>query len=262
MALGWLTALVLIALFGRFILPQSPYSQNLIVSNTGPSIAHWLGADDLGRDILSRLIAASRVTLMAAGIGLSIAAGIGVPLGMLAGARPSVLDAVLSRISDTLLSIPGLILALAIVGVLGKGLVNVMVAVGVVLSPRFFRITRGATRSVMKSSYITAARADGCSSVNLLLRHVFPNIVGPLLVQLSFTAGFAITAEAALSFLGLGVEIPQASWGGMLQDAFDQAHQSTFQIYPPAFLITATVIAFAVLGDGLRDSFGRGSATE
>jgi peptide/nickel transport system permease protein len=252
--------LVLVAIFAKQLEPKDPDLQDLFLRSAGPSWRNWLGTDNFGRDELSRLISATRVTLIASVQGLGIAVLLGVPLGIIAGYRRNAFDMVVSRIADALLSLPPLILAFAIVGAAGPGLTNAMIAVGITLSPRFFRIARGAAAAVSTEPYVEAARADGCTTARLLGRHILPNARGPLLVQVSFAIGFIITAEASLSFLGLGVQPPQASWGTMLQSAFANVSTNTFQVFPPAILIVLSVWAFAAIGDGLRDALGRGEA--
>jgi peptide/nickel transport system permease protein len=155
------------------------------------------------------------------------------------------------------MSIPPLLLALVIVGILGPGLSNSMIAIGVIISPRFFRIARGAAQSAKSQPYVEAARSLGCSDSRLLWRHILPNSAGPLLVQTSFSIGLAVIAEASLSFLGMGVQQPTASWGSMVQDAFGQIHTSIFGLFAPSIMITLTILAFSLLGDSLRDLLGR-----
>ncbi|MGW4337502.1 ABC transporter permease [Rhodococcus koreensis] len=258
-ALGFIVLLVLVAAFGVYLPLPDPDTQVLADQHSGPTAAHLLGTDSFGRDILSRLVAATRVTMLASVQGLAVAVVLGVPLGLLAGYVGRVTDSVLSRFADGLLSLPPLIMALAILGVAGPGLTNAMIAIGIVLAPRFYRVARSAAQTVTRETYIEAVRADGCPTGRILGRHILPNASSPLLVQISFTIGFIITAEASLSFLGLGVQLPTASWGSMLRDAFAHIHEAWFPILPPAVMITVTVFAFSVLGDGLRDAFGRDS---
>ncbi|MET0448087.1 MAG: ABC transporter permease, partial [Aeromicrobium sp.] len=190
---------------------------------------------------------------------LAIAVVVGIPLGVLAGSIGGTIDAVLSRIADALLSMPPLILALAIVGILGPGLTNAMIAVGVILTPSMFRVSRSAATSVSSELYIEGCRAAGCNRRRLLGRHVLPNASSPMLVQVTFAAGIVIIAEASLSFLGLGVQPPDSSWGTMLNDAFRNINQSPWFMFAPAMMIALTILAFSTLGDGLRDALeGRG----
>lgn len=257
-SLSLIGLLALLALLAPLLTPQNPNLQHLGSRLQGPSALHWLGTDNLGRDILSRLIVASRVTLVAALQGLGVAFGLGVPVGLLAGYAGGWLDSVLSRVADALLALPPLILALALVGVLGTGLTKAMIAIGIVLAPSFYRVARGAAKSVSQEAYIEAARADGCSTWRMLWRHVLPNASGPLLVQVSLGAGAVITAEASLSFLGLGVQPPQSSWGTMIREGFQTLTTNVYTIIPPTVMVVATIVAFFQLGDGLRDALGRG----
>jgi len=256
-ALTYLVVLVLIAILADALPLQDPNAQALTDRLQGPSTQHWLGTDALGRDVLARLVAAARVTLLAALQGLGVAVLLGVPVGLLAGYAGGFTDAALSRVADGLLSLPPLILAMAIVGVAGPGLTNAMVAIGIVFAPRFFRVARSAAQSVARETYIEAVRADGCPTWRVLCRHVLPNASGPLLVQASFTIGFIITAEASLSFIGLGVQIPTSSWGSMLRESFTAIYDAPFMMIPTVLLMTVTVFAFSTFGDGLRDALGR-----
>lgn len=259
-SLSFLVLIVLAAVLAPMLSPADPAAQDLLNQLQGPSGEHLLGTDNFGRDVLSRLLYGARVTLWAVVQALLISLVLGVPLGLLSGFAGGPIDAVLSRISDALLSLPPLILALAIVGILGPGLTNVMIAIGIVLAPPLFRLARGAAQSVTSETYIEACRAIGCTPWRLLWRHVLPNASSPLLVQLTFSAGVIVIAEASLSFLGLGVQPPDASWGTMLRDAFDAIYESPWFMAPPAIMIVLTILSFAVLGDGLRDALeGRGA---
>ncbi|MGE3619215.1 MAG: ABC transporter permease [Acidimicrobiia bacterium] len=256
--LAFVVALVAMAVLGVVATPKDPDAQDLLARNVGPSGEHLLGADAFGRDVLSRLLVGARTSLVAAGIALGAAVLLGVPLGIVAGyARGGILDVLASRVADVLMSLPPLILAMAIAGISGGGLRNAMLAVGLVLAPRFFRVARAEAASNAGKPFVEAARADGCSTARLLWRYILPSSGGPLLVQVSFAVGFIITAEASLSFLGLGVEPPTASWGSMLRDAYTQVNRNSFQIFPPAVMITLSVAVFAVLGDVVRDVSGR-----
>ncbi|MDQ0382675.1 ABC transporter permease [Amycolatopsis thermophila] len=262
-ALGFLVLVALAAVLAPVLAPADPAAQDLVNQLQGPSSAHLLGTDNFGRDVLARALFGARVTLLAVIQALAIAGVAGIPLGLVAGFAGRWVDAVLSRISDALLSLPPLILALAIVGILGPGLTNVMIAIGVVLAPPLFRLARGAAQSITRETFVEACRAMGYSPWRIVWRHVLPNASSPLLVQLTFSAGVIIIAEASLSFLGLGVQPPDASWGTMLRDAFDAIYDSPWFMAAPAVLIVLTILAFAVLGDGLRDALeGRGITTD
>jgi peptide/nickel transport system permease protein len=248
---------VIVTAAAPLIAPHDPNTQDLSKSFGDPTWSHLLGTDRFGRDILSRLMYAGWVTVKAGVLGLGVGVVLGVPIGLVAGYVRGPLDAVMSRISDTLQSLPTLILALAIVGSLGRGITNAMLAVGITLAPRFFRVARSAAQSVTVEGYMEAARADGCSSWRLLWRHVLPNANGPLLVQVSFGIGQVIIAEAGLSFLGLGVQPPDASWGSMMREGFSSIRLEQYTVFPPSIAVTLTIMACFLAGDGLRDALGR-----
>lgn len=249
-----LLVLVVIALFPGLFAPADPKEQNLLNRyDPGPGV---LGGDELGRDVLSRLIYGTRVSLGAAAIAVGVSAGFGIPLGIVAGYFRGMTDAVLSRVSEALQSVPALIFALTIIAVLGPGLVNAMVAVGVVTIPHYFRVSRSVAIDVAGNTYIEAARALGCSSTRVMWRHLLPNTVAPLAVQVALTFGAAVTAEASLSFLGLGVQIPTPSWGSMLSEGARNMSQAPHLVYAPGAAIVLTVLSFMFIGDGLRQAFG------
>lgn len=262
-SVAFLLILVTIGLLAPWLATHDPNKQSLMDQLQGPSSEHWLGTDVYGRDVYSRLVSATRVTLIAIGQALLLASLLGIPMGLIAGYAGGLVDAVLSRISDAVLSLPPLILAIAIVGILGPGLTNAMIALGIVLAPPQFRLARGAAQSVASETYIEACRALGCSSWRIIWRHVLPNASSPLLVQISFAAGVIVIAEASLSFLGLGVQPPQASWGTMLRDAFDNIYESPWFLIAPAVMIALTILSFSTFGDGLRDALeGRGKSKQ
>lgn len=256
-ALGFVALLVLVAVAAPLLVRHDPARQSLIDRLQGPSGQHWLGTDSLGRDNYSRLVDGTRVTLVAVAEALALGLVLGIPTGLLAGLTGRRVDTALSWVSDVLLALPPLILPLAIVGILGPGLGNAMIAVGLAFAPRFFRVARAAAQSVRHETYIEAARALGCSTGRLLVRHVLPNSSGPLLVQLTFAIGLIVTAEASLSFLGLGAKAPTATWGTMLRDAFDNVYDSRFPLLAPCLMIVLTILASSILGDALRDAMGR-----
>lgn len=255
----FLGLLVLVAVLSPVLMPHDPGRQDLLNRLESPSGDHWLGTDSLGRDNFSRLIEGTRVTLWACLQAIALAVVVGIPTGLIAGFVGRRVDSVLSWIADILLSLPPLILALAIVGILGPGLTNAMVAVGIVFAPRFFRVARAAAYSVRNETYVEATRALGCSTSRILFRHVLPNSSGPLLVQLTFALGLVVTAEASLSFLGLGAKPPTATWGSMVRDAFNNVYDTTFPLIAPSLMIVLTILAFSALGDALRDAMGRQS---
>lgn len=256
-ALAYLAIITLVALLAPWLVPHDPHQADLAKMLQGPSAAHWIGTDDLGRDMLSRLLMGARLSLSAAVQAVAIAMLIGVPPGLASGYLGGHTDTVIMRCADALLSFPGLILAISIIGFLGPGLTNAMIAIGVTFSPYFTRIVRGATLAVREETYVEAAQTIGTTDLRIVQRHVIPNIMSPMVVQATLTLGLAILAEASLSFLGLGVQPPDASWGAMLGRAFAYMHRAPLNIITPGLMIMATVLAFNILGDGLRDAVGR-----
>jgi peptide/nickel transport system permease protein len=256
-SLAVLVVLVLIGIFAGLIAPDDPNKVTLRLRLTGPSSRHWLGTDDLGRDVLSRLIVATRVDLLASLEAVGIALLTGVPLGIAAGYFGGVSDMLLGRVIDALMTLPPLILAVVVVAILGPGLRGAMLAIAVLIVPGIYRVVRAATQSAGSEPYIESARAGGCSDWRILWRHILPAVAPPLLVQASFAASVVIVAEASLSFLGLGARAPQATWGSMLQDASSNIATSGYLVYPPTVMVAVTILALSLLGDGLRDALGR-----
>ncbi len=254
----YLLLLTFVAVFADLLAPFDPREQDLLNSFAPPfSPDHLLGTDQFGRDLLTRLFYAARISLIAPLLAVGIGTALGLPLGLLAGFLGGKLDSALGRVADALIALPSLVLALAIVGVLGPSLVNAMLAVGIVYAPRLFRVVRGATLGVREETFIEASRVAGCSTWRLVFVHVLPNIRSPLLVQLSLMMGLALIAEASLSFLGLGVQPPDASWGVMLREAFENNFSGPWLVVPPGVAIVLTVLAFNLLGDGIRDAVGQ-----
>lgn len=253
---GVLLALLLVAVFAPLVAPADPLAQDLGDSLASPSWSHPLGTDQHGRDILSRLIFGARLSLGAAAIAVAVAVALGVLPGLVAGYLGGWVDAVVMRVTDALMSFPPLILALAITGVLGPGLGNAMAAVGVVFAPRFVRLARAAVVDIREADFVLAARSIGVPERAILGRHVLPNALGPLVVQVTVTAGFAMLAEASLSFLGLGVQPPEASWGSMIGEAARLISRTKLLVIWPGVAITVTVLALGFLGDALRQALG------
>jgi peptide/nickel transport system permease protein len=252
-AAGFVVVLIVVAVLAPAVSPQDPDVQTLADRLSGPSAQHLLGTDDLGRDVLSRLIYAARLALLAPLISVGVAIVLAVPTGLLAGLTGGWPDAVTGRLADTLLSLPGLAFALAVVAVVGPGLTNAMVAMGIVFAPSLYRVVRGATIAVAEEAYIESARAIGCSTRRILTSHVLPNIAAPFLVQVTILMGVALLAEASLSFLGLGVQPPDSSWGSMLQVAYQNQYEAPFAVLPAGIALLVTVLAFNTIGDTLRD---------
>lgn len=256
-AIGFMILLILVAIFAPLVAPYDPDDNDLRAVFASPSGDHLLGTDQNGRDTLSRLIFGARVSLLAAGQAVGIALLLGTIPGLLAGYFGKWVDAVIMRFAEAIMTFPPLLLAMAIVGVLGPGLGKAMFAVGLVFAPRFARLVRGLVLAVREETYIEASHSIGTSTPRILRRHVLPNILSPLIVQISLALGFSMLAEAALSFLGLGVIPPESSWGSMLQNAYRSLSTSKFQAIPPGVAIMLTVLAFNLIGDGIRDSLGR-----
>lgn len=257
LASGFILLVTAAAICAPLISPYPPEQTQLMAVLQGPSGSHLFGTDDLGRDVLSRLIYGGRTTLLAALQATSLALVVGVPLGMLAGFAGGIVDTVLSRIADAFMTFPPLLLAVIIVGLTGPGLQNAMLAIGIVFAPRLFRVSRAAVIGIMPETYVKAARTLGASPVRILLRNVLPNALSPLLVQISLTMATAILAEASLSFLGLGVQPPEASWGSILGRSVPFMTSQPAAIFGSGVLIFALVLSFNIVGDGLRDSIGR-----
>lgn len=248
-----LTVIVVLALFGRWIAPYGANDIDVPCALQAPSGAHWFGTDELGRDVLSRVIIAAATSLKIALISVGIALVVGVGVGVLSGYLGGVIDSVLMRIVDVAFSFPVLLLALAIVAILGQGIGSAMIAIGIVYIPIFARVARASTLSVRQEPYVQAARTMGVSSGRIVMSHVLPNISGPVIVQTSLSLAFAILTEAALSFLGLGVQPPEPSWGKMLFDAQGFMADAWWMAVFPGLAIFVVVLAFNLLGDGLRD---------
>jgi len=245
---------VLLALSAPLIAPYDPTAQSWTSVRKAPSLAHWFGTDDVGRDVLSRVIYGARASLLAGCISIAIALSIGVPLGLIAGYIGGFVDALISRIIDAMLAIPFLILAIALAAFLGPSLGNAMIAIGISTTPIFVRLTRGQVMAVKVEDYIEAARAVGNPRWRIALVHILPNIMPALLVQATLSIATAIIAEAALSFLGLGQQPPAPSWGSMLNSAQRFLVTAPWMAVWPGVAIFLTVLSFNLFGDGLRDA--------
>jgi peptide/nickel transport system permease protein len=246
--------LIAVAVLAPLVAPYDPTLTSFTQVRKPPTWAHWFGTDEVGRDVLSRVIWGARASLSAGLVSVGIAVGAGVPLGLLAGYAGGWVDTVLSRVVDAMLAIPFLILAITLAAFLGPSLSNAMIAIGVTATPVFIRLTRGQTMGAKVEDYVEAARAVGNPHWRIAVRHVLPNIVPPLLVQASLAIAGAIIAEAALSFLGLGQQPPAPSWGSMLNSAQRFLAQAPWMAFWPGFAIFLAVISFNLLGDGLRDA--------
>ena len=245
---------ILTALLAPVLFPGNPSALDLMQALEVPSLKHPLGTDELGRSILGRIIHGSRVSLLIAIGVVSLGLIIGVPLGLISGYYGGNIDFILQRITDIMLAFPGFLLALGLVAVLGVGLKNAMVSVGIAMIPLYIRLIRGCTLSVREEVYVEAARAVGTRDTVILLRHILPNVMVPIIVQTSLAMGMAILFAAGLGFLGIGVQPPTPEWGTMLGSGrsyiFLAPHVTTF----PGIAIFLAVLGFNLLGDGLRDA--------
>ncbi len=245
---------VIVAVLAPLLAPFDPTGTNWGAVRKPPSALHWIGTDELGRDMLSRLIWGARASLLAGVVSVAIGIAAGVPLGLISGYAGGWVDTVVMRLTDALLAIPFLILAIALAAFLGPSLTNAMIAIGVSTTPIFIRLARAETLAVKAEDYIEAAMAIGVSHSGIVSRHVFPNIVPPLQVQATLTIATAIIAEASLSFLGLGQQPPAPSWGSMLSVAKNFMYQAPWMALWPGMAIFLVVLGFNLLGDGLRDA--------
>jgi peptide/nickel transport system permease protein len=245
---------VAMAILAPLIVPYDPVQQSWSSIRQPPSLLHWFGTDESGRDLLSRVIFGARASLLAGAVSVSIALGLGVPIGLLAGYGGGWIDGLISRITDAALACPFLILAIALAAFLGPSLRNVMIAIGVTATPLFVRLTRGQVMVVKVEDYVEAARAVGNPPVRIASKHILPNILPTLIVQATLSIAMAIIAEASLSFLGLGQQPPAPSWGSMLNTAQRFLTNAPWMAVWPGLAIFLTVLSFNIVGDGLRDA--------
>ena len=245
---------VIVAVGAPLVAPFDPTATSWTLVRKAPSWAHWMGTDENGRDVLSRVIFGARASLLAGVVSVVIAAGIGVPVGLLAGFLGGKVDMEVGRLVDAMMACPFLILAIALAAFLGPALTNAMIAIGVTAAPVFVRVARGATMDAATNEYVEAARALGNPPWRVAVRHVAPNIVPPVLVQATLAIATAIIAEASLSFLGLGQQPPAPSWGSMLNSAQRFLSQAPWLAIFPGAAIFIAVLAFNLVGDGLRDA--------
>jgi peptide/nickel transport system permease protein len=255
-ASGYVVLLVLAAVVPDLFAPHAPGKLHLSGANASPSGTYLLGQDDVGRDLLSRLIFATRVSLVAAGASVGMALAVAVPLGLASGFLGRWVDIVIMRITDAFQAIPAIILALAVRAILGPGLFKLSLSLAVVFTPGFIRLVRGQVLGVREETYIEASRSIGARPWYILRKRVFHNIASPLIVQTALVLGQAMLAEAALSFLGLGADPNDPSWGQMLKRAYDNIGEGAWMVFIPGITITLAVLAFNLVGDGLRDALG------
>jgi peptide/nickel transport system permease protein len=252
-----LVLLAVVAIFAPFIAPHNPVKGSLAQAFGGPSGSYWLGTDDLGRDVFSRLVYGTRVAWVAGLEAVGIGVLIGVPLGIVMGFRGGRVDAWIMRVVDAVIAVPGLVVAIALIAVIGPGVYQAMFAVGIVFATVMLRFARGEAKAARGELWVTAALSTGATERQVMRRHVLPYIAPVLIVQVTLLFSEAILAEAGLSFVGLGVQPPAASWGGMLTSAQNSIASHPWLAVPPGLAIVVMVLAFNAVGDGLRDALGR-----
>ncbi|MCC7371530.1 MAG: ABC transporter permease [Chloroflexi bacterium] len=249
-----LLAVVLMALLASALAPYDPLKQDLSNILLPPSADHWLGTDNLGRDVVSRMIHGTRVSLIAGLASVALAVVAGSLLGLSAGFAGGTYDSIVMRLIDAILSFPALVLALALGAVMGAGLSGVVIALGVVYTPTFARLMRGQVLTVREREYVQAARVLGSPGWRIVRQHVLPNVATPIVVQASLSVAFAILAEASLSFLGLGVRPPEPSWGGMINQGRGYLQQAPWIVFGPGAALFVTVLGLNFVGDAIRDA--------
>jgi len=247
-------AFVLLALLAPVLPIADPAATDWGKIRLSPSLQHWLGTDEIGRDIFSRMVWGARASLLAGVVSVGIAVAIGVPFGLLAGYFGGWTDGIIARVTDALLAMPFLILAIALAAFLGPSLTNAMIAIGLSAVPIFIRLTRGQVLSVKTEDYVEGARAIGLGHVAIMAFYILPNVIPPIVVQATLTVATAIIAEASLSFLGLGQQPPSPSWGSMLNTAKNFLSQAPWMAIWPGAAIFLVVMGFNLMGDGLRDA--------
>lgn len=254
LGLGFLILLLLCAIAADVVSPYKPLEQAMQVRLRPPSAQHWLGTDDFGRDILTRIIYGARISLQVGFVAVGLAGSIGILLGLLSGYFGGWMDSVIMRCMDVLLAFPAILLAVVIMALLGPSTTNVMIAIGIAYIPVFARVVRGTVLTVKPNEYVQAARAAGASEVRMLVHHIVPGTVGPIIVQVSLALAYAILAEAALSFLGLGTQPPTPTWGSMLSFGRQFIREAPWFTLFPGIAIFFTVLGLNLLGDGLSDA--------
>jgi peptide/nickel transport system permease protein len=250
----YLALLLFVVILAPIIAPYSPTAQDFGAVLQEPSAMHWLGTDDLGRDTLSRLLYGAPISLFACLLAVSIGLLLGIPIGLCAGYFGGAADTLISRMIETQMSFPGIVLAIGVTGALGVGLTNAMIAVGLVFAPEFARLMRSQTMVVKHELYVTAARSFGASPLRVMVMHILPNAFRPVLVQFTILLAVALLIEASLSFIGLGIQPPYPSWGAMLARAYANMDVAPDQMYPPGIAILVTALSFNTLGESLRQA--------
>lgn len=247
--------LLLVAIFGKWLVPYEPNLADLSVNKQPPSSAHWFGTDEQGRDIFSRVIDGTRVSLSVGLAAVSFALVIGTVLGAVAGYRGGKIDTIIMRFMDIMMSIPDILLAITFMAALGRGIDKAVIAIGLVTIPEYARIVRGSIMSIKDSEYVQAAKVIGNGDMRIIFKHILPNVLSPIIVRATLGISTAVLNTAALGFLGLGVQPPHAEWGDMLGRARSFIFEAPYMLIFPGLAITITVLAFNLLGDGLRDAF-------
>jgi peptide/nickel transport system permease protein len=254
---------IVTAILAPVVAPYDPTAQNIAEAQLlAPSLEHPMGTDQLGRDVFSRVLYGAQLSLQVGLIAVGVAIAAGVPLGLIAGFYGDYVDEVVMRSMDVLFSFPAILLAIAMVAILGQSTVNVMLAIGITYTPIFARVTRSGVLSVREETFVDAARAIGDTNRNILARDILPNVVAPIIVQATVSLAFAILAESALSFLGLGTPPPDPSWGRMLSNSRNFLQSAPWTAVFPGLAIMITILGFNFLGDGLRDTLDPQNETE
>ncbi|MDF2595944.1 MAG: transporter permease [Clostridia bacterium] len=247
--------LIFLAVFAKFIAPYDPNYADLSINKQPPSMAHWFGTDEQGRDILSRVIDGTKVSLSVGVVAVIFALTIGTVLGAVAGYKGGKTDMIIMRFMDIMMSIPDILLAITFMAALGRGIDKAVIAIGLVTVPEYARIVRGSILSIKESEYVQAAKVIGNNDVRIVFKHILPNVLSPIIVRATLGISTAVLNTAALGFLGLGVQPPAAEWGDMLGRARVFIFEAPYMLIFPGIAITITVLAFNLLGDGLRDAF-------
>lgn len=243
-----------VAIFADLIAPYNPTEQNLMRVLEGPSAAHWLGTDSLGRDVLSRIIYGARISMLVGIISVTLAAILGILLGMISGYLGGIIDAIISRIIDALITFPPIMLALGLGVAFGSGVWTVIGALVLGLTPTFARVMRGQVLSIKESDYIKASEVMGAKKLRIMIKHILPNCISPMIVLITLNLGVTILAEAALSFLGVGITPPTPAWGAMVSEGQRYLINNPILSFAPGMCVLLIVLAFNIVGDGLRDA--------
>lgn len=247
--------LIFIAIFGKWLMPYDPNYGDMAINKQPPSAAHWFGTDEQGRDIFSRIIDGTRVSLSVGLQAVGFALVLGTVFGAVAGYKGGKMDTIIMRLMDIMMSIPDILLAITLMAALGRGIDKAVIAIGLVTIPEYARIVRGSIMSIKDSEYVQAAKVIGNNDFTIIFKHILPNVLSPIIVRATLGISAAILNTAALGFLGLGVQPPYAEWGDMLGRARSFIFEAPYMLIFPGIAITITVLAFNLLGDGLRDAF-------